>query len=99
MDFDDTPDEAAYRARVRATLEEHDAELLHVRPGESADARLREAELRTTQRVLADAGLVGVTWPREYGGEGGNPVPQATVVEGPARAPVPHLLNHIGHGM
>ena len=65
MDFDDTPDEAAYRARVRELLEQHAGRVCCTcGPGEeAADARSHEAELRRTQRVLAEAGLVGVTWP------------------------------------
>ena len=66
MDFDDTPDEAAYRARVRTLLAEHAAELVHLDAGEeAADAAEQEQALRRTQRVLADAGLVGVSWARE----------------------------------
>jgi alkylation response protein AidB-like acyl-CoA dehydrogenase len=58
-DFDDSPEEAGYRVRVRGLLEEHAGELLHLQPGqEGVDARRQEAELRRTQRVLADAGLV-----------------------------------------
>jgi alkylation response protein AidB-like acyl-CoA dehydrogenase len=100
MDFDDTPDEAAYRARVRALLEEHAADLLHVGTGEeSVDARTHEAALRRTQRVLAEAGLVGVTWSPEHGGQGGTLVQQAIVAQELARARVPTLINHIGLGM
>ncbi|MBB3082879.1 acyl-CoA dehydrogenase family protein [Geodermatophilus sabuli] len=100
MDFDDTPDEAAYRAAVRTLLEEHAAELLHVAPGgEAVDARTHEAGLRRTQRVLAEAGLVGITWPREHGGQGGTLVQQAIVTQELARAGVPTLINHIGLGM
>jgi alkylation response protein AidB-like acyl-CoA dehydrogenase len=100
MDFDDTPDEAAYRARVRGLLEAHADELLHVGVGEeSVDTRGHEAELRRTQRVLAEAGLVGITWSREYGGQGGTLVQQAIVAQELARARVPTLINHIGLGM
>jgi alkylation response protein AidB-like acyl-CoA dehydrogenase len=100
MDFDDTPDEAAYRARVRGLLEEHAGELLHAGAGEeSVDTRTHEAEFRRTQRVLAEAGLVGVTWPREHGGQGGTLVQQAIVAQELARARVPTLINHIGLGM
>ena len=78
MDFDDSPDEAAYRSHVRALLERHAGDLLRLEPGkEGVDARRHEAEMRTTQRVLAEAGLIGVTWPREYGGQGGTLVQQA----------------------
>jgi alkylation response protein AidB-like acyl-CoA dehydrogenase len=100
MDFDDTPDEAAYRASVRGLLEEHAGELLHLAPGEEApDARTHEAAMRATERVLAEAGLVGITWPREYGGQGGTLVQQAIVAQELARARVPGLINHIGIGM
>ncbi|MGY1623071.1 acyl-CoA dehydrogenase family protein [Geodermatophilus sp. SYSU D00965] len=100
MDFDDTPDEAAFRAGVRTTLQEHAGELLHVGAGEEAvDARTHEAALRRTQRVLAEAGLVGIPWPREYGGQGGTLVQQAIVQQELARARVPTLINHIGLGM
>ena len=100
MDFDDTPEEAAYRAQVRSALEQHAGELLHVEPGQEApDARQHEAELRRTQRVLAEAGLVGVTWPVEHGGRGGTLVQQAIVAQELARARIPPLINHIGLGM
>src|SRR5918993_548028 len=100
VDFDDSPDEAAYRARVRDLLEQHADELLHMAPGqEGIDARTHEDEMRRTQRVLADAGLVGVTWPREYGGQGSTLVQQSIVSQELARARVPVLINHIGIGM
>jgi alkylation response protein AidB-like acyl-CoA dehydrogenase len=99
MDFDDTPDEAAFRSRVRTTLDEHAGELVHVGPGESADPGTHEAELRRTQRVLAEAGLIGIPWPKEYGGQGGSLVQQAIVAQELARARVPTLINHIGLGM
>ena len=100
MDFDDSPDEAAYRSHVRDLLERHAGDLLRLQPGqEGVDARRHEAEMRTTQRVLAEAGLIGVTWPREYGGQGGTLVQQAIVAQELARARVPGLINHIGIGM
>ena len=74
MDFDDTPEEAAYRADVRRLLEERSADLLHLAPGEeSPDARTSEREMRRTQQVLAEAGLVGhqLLGPRLDGDQGG----------------------------
>jgi alkylation response protein AidB-like acyl-CoA dehydrogenase len=100
VDFDDTPDEAAYRGHVRALLEQHAAELVHVAPGEqSPDPARHEADFRRTQRVLAENGLVGVTWPREHGGQGGTLVQQAIVAQELARARIPQLINYIGIGM
>jgi alkylation response protein AidB-like acyl-CoA dehydrogenase len=100
VDFDDSPDEAAYRSHVRDLLEQHAGDLLRLEPGqEGVDARRREAGMRRTQRVLAEAGLVGVTWPREYSGQGGTLVQHAIVAQELARARVPTLINHIGIGM
>jgi alkylation response protein AidB-like acyl-CoA dehydrogenase len=100
VDFDDSPDEAAYRAQVRELLERHADELLHLAPGqEDVDARTHEAELRRTERVLADAGLVGVAWPKEFGGQGGTLVQQSIVSQELDRAHLPTLINHIGIGM
>jgi alkylation response protein AidB-like acyl-CoA dehydrogenase len=100
VDFEDSSDEAAYRAQVRDLLERHASDLLHLEAGqESVDARTHEAEMRGTQRVLAEAGLVGVTWPREYGGQGGTLLQHAIVAQELARARVPVLINHIGIGM
>ncbi|HWJ80773.1 MAG TPA: acyl-CoA dehydrogenase family protein [Nocardioides sp.] len=95
MDFDDTPDEAAWRAEVRAFLEEHRDEL-----GTRADRRsFDDAVARERQALLYDAGYVGVTWPVEAGGRGGTPMQQAIVDQEMARAGVPGLINLIGIGM
>ncbi|NYJ06658.1 acyl-CoA dehydrogenase family protein [Petropleomorpha daqingensis] len=100
MDFDDTPDEAAFRSHVRSVLEQHADELVHVAPGEqSPDPARHEADFRRTERVLAENGLVGVTWPREHGGQGGTLVQQAIVAQELSRARIPALINHIGLGM
>ncbi len=99
MDFDDSPEEAEYRAHVRGLLERHAGELLHVAPGESVDPATHQAEFRATQRVLAEAGLIGITWAREHGGQGGTLVQQAIAAQEFARARIPTLINHIGLGM
>jgi alkylation response protein AidB-like acyl-CoA dehydrogenase len=100
VDFDDTPDEAAYRARVRDLLAEHAADLVHLDAGEeAADPQLQEQALRRTQRVLAEAGLVGVAWAAQHGGQGGSLAQQAIIGQELARAKVPSLINHIGIGM
>lgn len=95
MDFDDTPDEAAWRARVRAFLEEHRDELGH----RSGRRGFDDQVARRRQALLYDGGLVGVTWPVEAGGQGGTPMQQAIVDQEMARADVPGLINLIGIGM
>ncbi|GAA4811671.1 acyl-CoA dehydrogenase family protein [Nocardioides caeni] len=95
MDFDDTPDEAAWRAEVRGFLTEHKAELGD--RGTRLDFDPEVAKQR--QALLYDAGYVGVTWPVEAGGRGGTPMQQAIIDQEMARAGVPGLINLIGIGM
>jgi alkylation response protein AidB-like acyl-CoA dehydrogenase len=95
MDFDDTPDEAAWRMQVRAFIEGHRDELGHV-----ADMRsFEDGTSRERQALLYDGGLVGVTWPVEAGGQGGTPMQQAIIDQELSRAGVPGLINLIGIGM
>jgi alkylation response protein AidB-like acyl-CoA dehydrogenase len=89
MDFDDTPEEAAWRTEVRTFLEQH-REVLGSRDTEGARAR---------QALLYDAGFVGVTWPVEAGGRGGTPMRQAIVDQEMARLGLPALIGLIGIGM
>ena len=94
MDFDDTPDEAAWRQQVRSFLEEHRSELV-ADPASAFD----ESVSRRRQALLYDAGYVGVTWPVEAGGQGGTPMQQAIVDQELSRIGVPGLINLIGIGM
>jgi alkylation response protein AidB-like acyl-CoA dehydrogenase len=92
VDFDDTPDEAAWRAQVRAYLVEHRAELTST-DGDESDRR------RHQQALLYAGGLVGVTWPTEYGGQGGTPMQNAIVGQERARLGISDVVNSIGIGM
>jgi alkylation response protein AidB-like acyl-CoA dehydrogenase len=96
MDFDDTPEEAAWRAGVREFIQAHRAELGH-RSRERGWPDLAAARAR--QALLYEGGLVGVTWPVEAGGRGGTPMQQAIVDQELARADVPGPINLIGIGM
>ena len=99
MDLNDTPEQAQYREQVRAWLEEHGAEAPVL---EGPDA-LSEEEVvparRAWQRKLAEGGLAGVTWPKEYGGQGLGPIEQVITQQEIARARVPGILDVIGVGM
>jgi len=69
MDFDDTPEEAAFRAEVRALLDPHRLEGPgHYRGGHGLAEVL--AGQRAWQRTLFEAGWAVPAWPREYGGRG-----------------------------
>jgi alkylation response protein AidB-like acyl-CoA dehydrogenase len=84
MDFDDSPEEAAFRAEARAWLKAHARPRP---PGSVADRRrLRDpspeaqrahvAASRAWQRTLYEGGWAGITWPVAYGGRGGSPMQQ-----------------------
>ena len=96
MDLNDTPEQAAYRARVRAWLDEHK----HEAPSAHGDLEGEHlAARRAWQGRLAEAGLAGVTWPAEVGGQGLGPIEQVIVNQELSRARVPGILDVIGVGM
>ena len=84
MDFDDTADEAAFRAEVRTFLGQHasprtgdtSARLLRHDP-DPAGAAEHVRRCRAWQHTLHANGWAGITWPRAYGGRGGTGVEQA----------------------
>jgi len=78
MDFDDTPEEAAFRAEVRAWLEAN-AEPRRARDdafGAGLDQSGYIAAARAWQARKAAAGYASIQWPREMGGLGGTPAMQ-----------------------
>jgi alkylation response protein AidB-like acyl-CoA dehydrogenase len=100
VDLDDSPDQAAYRAHARKWLEDHAAEA----PVLSGPNALKDedeiiAARRLWQGKLAEAGLAGVTWPKEVGGQGLGPIEQVIVGQEISRAGVPGILDAIGVGM
>ena len=102
MDLDDTPEQAAYRAQVRSWLDEHASEAPAVQTraaeGEREEAGYIAAR-RAWQGKLAEGGLAGVTWPKEYGGQGLGPIESVICNQEIARAKVPGILDAIGIGM
>ena len=100
MDLDDTPEQAAYRAEARAWLEEHAGEAPVLQgPGAIEDEDEIIAARRVWQGKLAEGGLAGVVWPKEYGGQGRGPIEQVICNQEIARAKVPGILDAIGVGM
>ncbi len=100
MDLDDTPEQAAYRAQVRSWLEEHKPEAPIVTgPDAIQDEDEIIAARRKWQGKLAEGGLAGVTWPKEYGGQGLGPIEQVICNQEIGRAKVPGILDAIGVGM
>jgi alkylation response protein AidB-like acyl-CoA dehydrogenase len=97
MDLNDTPEQAAYRAQVREWLDANKADA-PPRNGASDDAAYIDSR-RTWQRKLAEGGLAGLTWPKEFGGQGLGPIEQVIVNQEIGNAGTPGILDVIGIGM
>jgi alkylation response protein AidB-like acyl-CoA dehydrogenase len=98
----DTVEEAEFRARVRAFLDQHaprrSAQDEEGDPLRGPDeGRLQAAH--TYQAALFDAGLAGLTWPKEYGGQGLSSRYQTIFNEEVADFDPPSLIYIIGFGM
>ncbi|MDX6618367.1 MAG: hypothetical protein QOK36_753, partial [Gaiellales bacterium] len=100
MDLDDTQEQAAYRDEVRGWLDEHKSEAPVL---DGAGALQDESEIiaarRAWQGKLAEGGLAGVTWPKDFGGQGLGPIEQVICNQEIAKAKVPGILDAIGVGM
>jgi alkylation response protein AidB-like acyl-CoA dehydrogenase len=90
MDLSLTADELRFRDSLRAWLTQNAPS--EMPPGDQASFALR----RDWQRRMYEAGWVGVSWPVEYGGQGGTRMQQAIVNEELARVRAPRLANNIG---
>lgn len=93
MDFQFTPEQDAYRAKVRSWIETNLPKELCVE--DARDERIapdRETFIkrRAWQRKMYDAGWVGISWPKQYGGQGADLMEQVIFDEEytDARAPV-----------
>jgi alkylation response protein AidB-like acyl-CoA dehydrogenase len=99
VDFTLTPDQQAFRERVRSWLETNiPAEWKALGSTEVPRAEAYE-QGRRWQRQLFDGGFIGVTWPREYGGQGLTFVEEMILHEEMALQKAPPILNILGVGM
>ena len=96
MDFADSPDDARFRAALRAWLAAHKPARAERVPHDDASLADEFEFLKRWQRTLHDAGYVGLLWPKEYGGHGAPPVQQAILNEELARVRAPQMLNRVG---
>src|SRR5438093_4168603 len=87
MDFDESPEDVAFRAEARAWLARPEVRevarpLAASRPNDEV-SWLTNA--KTWQAFLADHGWACITWPSEYGGRDGTPGQAAIFAEEMAR--------------
>ena len=97
MDLAPTTSQEEFRAECRSWLErELPWEYGVGFPPMFDDLGEEVAFLRDWQEKLAGARMVGVSWPREYGGQGLEPLHHFIVQEELARARAPELVGRIG---
>lgn len=100
MDFNDTPEEAEFRAEARAWLEEN-AE--RKTPGKVYKYKRGEPELipaaRDWERKKFEGGFSGIALPKEYGGRGGTRLQQIIFAEEETNFLIPPPIFSISHGM
>jgi alkylation response protein AidB-like acyl-CoA dehydrogenase len=98
MDFTYPPEAEAFRAELRAWLDEHlTDDLRGDGRGISMDMGPDDVErLRTWNRLLADARYAAISWPEEYGGRGAGIMEEVVFAEETHRVGAPSTLNPIG---
>src|SRR5947208_4984040 len=105
MDFDDTPQEAAFRSQAKAWIaanapKQYEEEL---RKSSLGRTQLKGANIlqvaKAWQKKKADAGWACLHWPKEYGGRGATPIER--VIWQQEERPFGKLSGMfiIGHGM
>jgi len=92
MDLTYSPEDEAFRERVRGWLRNHVAEAKNV-PRNPFDALEHS---KAWQRKMYEAGFVGIAWPKAYGGQDAPILRQALLNEELARAGAPGLINTVG---
>lgn len=99
MDFNDSPDEAAFRAEARAFLARDAATYVDPPPPHTSEDD-EVAAVRAWQATKARAGFAAIRWPVGLSGRGGTPMQQAIFNEEEARYHTPKSsLILIGVGM
>ncbi len=93
MDFNDSAEEAAFRAEAREWLEAN-------APTPEELEGLDEVEAaKLWQKRKYDAGWACIRWPEEYGGRGANPIEQVIWNQEEGRFATPGSVFAIGQGM
>lgn len=94
MDFKDSPEEAAYRAEVRAWLQANSQPRQRADQvfGEGLDDAAKLAAAKAWQARKAQAGYAAITWPKEMGGQGGTAMQEVIYKQEEAGYLVPHMI-------
>jgi len=95
MDFDLSESEKTFRDEVRAWLKANVPGKASPEEGQKGFIENR----RAWQKKLYEAGYVGITWPKEYGGRGDGFMQQLIFNDEMIQAQAPEPINVIGLGM
>ena len=102
MDFNDTPQEAEFRAKCRAWLEAN-AELKTKKTNSAKNMNLGNKSLLEAaaewQKKKYDAGWAMIHWPKEFGGIGATPIERIIWAQEESKFNVPKGVYEIGLGM
>ncbi len=100
MDFNDSPEEAAYREAARSWLSQNAADhAARSAGGRRPNTPEHMAAAKQWQARKADAGYACITWPKAWGGGGGTPIDQVIFNQEEAKAGVNYGYFTIGLGM
>jgi alkylation response protein AidB-like acyl-CoA dehydrogenase len=99
VDLNLTPQETQFREEVRTWMSANVPKDWVKRRNAEESMEARFKYLRAWQRVMFDAGWVGVSWPKEYGGRGASLMESVIFTEEMARAEAPPPANVLGLGL
>ena len=100
MDFNDTPEQAKFRATAREWLEAN-ANLKENKTAGQNDSSLKDHLMvaKEWQKRKYDAGWAMLHWPKEYGGIGASSMERIIWANEEAKFDVPKGIFEIGLGM
>jgi alkylation response protein AidB-like acyl-CoA dehydrogenase len=96
MDLNLTSEELRFRDEFRAWLEVNIPAEWASYQSQHESSRERFEFLRAWQKKMHEAGWVGISWPKEYGGRGASLIQQSIFIQEMARAGAPALINVLG---
>jgi alkylation response protein AidB-like acyl-CoA dehydrogenase len=99
VDFEDSPEEAAYRAEVRAWITANVPDLSGLTPEERRYGQPKHLAIaQDWQAKKAAAGYACISWPKAWGGAGGTPIQQAIFAQEETKAGVyfPYYMTGLG---
>ncbi len=96
MDFDFSPEQQAFAEQVEVFLDEHDDPDVFDVTRENMAQIVDTPKRRAFMASLGEAGWLGMTWPKEYGGSEGEGVYEYLINEALARRGGPQIGKGVG---